>query len=131
MRIIPDRGEPFFPDLDIRIDRLQFDRIVFDKAITGKEQILGLQAKARIVDAGGPLSTRRADSRGRQAGCPSRVIPDKDHLDLAMRLDGPQRLAAGLLGLDAPVKLRLDGKGSWSKWDGNRTRRQAKTAALI
>ena len=52
LRIIPDRGEPFFPDIDIRIDRLQLDHIVFDKSITGSEQVLGLQANARIVDAG-------------------------------------------------------------------------------
>ncbi len=119
LRIIPDRGEPFFPDLDIRIDRLQFDRIVFDKAITGKEQILGLQAKARIVDARALIDATGQTAEGDRLVARLDAIPDKDHLDLAMRLDGPSEgLAAGLLGLDAPVKLRLDGKGSWSKWDG-------------
>jgi translocation and assembly module TamB len=119
LRIIPDRGEPFFPDIDIRIDRLQLDHIVFDKSITGSEQVLGLQANARIVDARALVDIAAQTREGDTLAAHLDAIPDKDRLDMALRLDGPaDGLASGLLALKAPVKLRLDGKGSWNQWDG-------------
>jgi translocation and assembly module TamB len=119
LRVIPDRGEPFFPDLDIRIDRLQFDRIVFDKSIAGREHILNLQAKAHIVDARARVDATAQTIEGDRLVAHLDAIPDKDRLGMALRLDGPAGgLTSGLLGLNAPVKLRLDGQGSWTKWDG-------------
>ena len=119
LRILPDRGEPFFPDLDIRVDRLQFDRIVFDKTITGKEQTLSLRAKARIVDARALVDATAQTVEGDRLAGHFDAVPDKDRLDMALVLDGPaDGLTSGLLGLNAPVTLRLDGKGTWSKWDG-------------
>lgn len=49
-RVVPDRGDPLLPDLDINIARLQIDRIVFAKAITGEEQVASLSGKVQIAD---------------------------------------------------------------------------------
>jgi translocation and assembly module TamB len=119
LRVIPDRGEPFFPDLDIRIDRLQLDHIVFDKSITGQEHVLGLQAKARIVDTRALVDIAAQTQQGDRLTARLDAIPDKDRLDMALLLDGPaDGLASGLMGINAPVKAKLDGKGSWTRWAG-------------
>ncbi|MFN3747300.1 MAG: translocation/assembly module TamB domain-containing protein [Sphingorhabdus sp.] len=119
LRLVPDRGEPFFPDLDIRIGKLQLDRVVFDPAITGEEQELQLMAKARIFEARAQVDATAQSSKGDRLAVKLDAVPDKDLLGLALRFDGPRDgLLAGLIGVDAPVEMRIDGKGSWTKWDG-------------
>ena len=41
-RAVPDRGNPLLPDLDINIERIQVDRIVFAKAVTGAAHMASL-----------------------------------------------------------------------------------------
>ena len=119
LRVVPDRGEPFFPEFDIWIDHLQIDRILFDQSITGSEQILRLQAKARLFDAQARVDATGQTVEGDILKAHLLAAPDKNRLDMEMHLDGPaDGLVAGLFGLNSPVKLRLDGKGNWSKWDG-------------
>lgn len=119
LRVLPDRSEPFFPDLDIRIDRLRIDRILFDKAITGRPHELSLVGKARIFDARALVEATAQSAEGDRLALKLDAVPDADRLDMALRLDGPaEGLAAGLLGFSTPVSATLDGKGSWRKWDG-------------
>lgn len=119
LRLMPDRGQPFFPDLDIRIDRLHIERILFDKAITGRQHEFSLDGKARIVEARALVEASGTSAKGDRLLLKLDAIPDANRLDMALRLDGPANgLAAGLTGFDSAVSLTLVGKGSWRKWDG-------------
>ncbi len=118
-RIVPDRGEPLLPDLDIRIDRLKIDRIVFAKAIAGEEQVASLEGKARIADRRAVVDATGGTLQGDRMVLRLDAVPDDNRFDVDMKLDAPaDGLVAGLMGRKVPVKATLNGRGSWQKWDG-------------
>lgn len=119
LKIVPDRGEPLLPDLDITIDKLRIDRIVFAKAITGEEQEISLEGKARISDRRAVIDAKTGSLRGDRLVMRLDAVPDDNKFDVALALDAPaDGLLAGLMGKKAPLTAQLDGKGSWAKWDG-------------
>jgi translocation and assembly module TamB len=118
-RIVPDRGEPLLPDLDIRIDKLKIDRIVFAKAITGEEQIASLEGKARIADRRAVVTAIGGSLKGDRLAMKLDAVPDDNRFDIALKLIAPANgLVAGFSEKAAPIRATLDGKGSWAKWDG-------------
>jgi translocation and assembly module TamB len=118
-RLVPDRGEPLLPDLDIRIDRLKIDRIVFAKAITGEEQIASLEGKARIADRRAVVTATGGSLKGDRLALKLDAVPDDNAFDVGLNLDAPaDGLIAGLSGYAVPIRATLDGKGSWAQWDG-------------
>lgn len=118
-RDVPDRGEPLLPDLDIRIDRLAIDRLVFSKSITGTEQVASLSGKARIADRRAVIDATGGSLKGDRLVLKLDTVPDDNRFDMALNLDAPMGgLVAGLAGLEAPIRASLNGKGSWTKWDG-------------
>ncbi|MEY3940953.1 MAG: hypothetical protein RLZZ604_1413, partial [Pseudomonadota bacterium] len=101
-RIVPDRGDPLLPDLDINIGRLQIDRIVFAKGIS----------RAIVTATAGSL-------RGDRIVLKLDAVPDDNRFDVDLNLDAPAKgVVAGLLGRDVPMQMTLVGRGSWRKWDG-------------
>ncbi|MGL5836943.1 MAG: translocation/assembly module TamB domain-containing protein [Sphingorhabdus sp.] len=118
-RLVPDRGEPLLPDLDIRIDQLKIDRIVFSKAITGEEQIASLEGKARLADRRAVVTATGGSLKGDRLALKLDAIPDDNRFDIGLNLTAPaDGLVAGLAGIDTAITATLDGKGSWEKWDG-------------
>lgn len=118
-RIVPDRGEPLLPDLDISIDLLKIDRIVFDKAITGEEQVASLEGKVRIADRRAVVDATGGTMLGDRMVLKLDAVPDDNRFDVDLKIDAPaDGLVAGLMGKNAPVKAVLNGRGSWQKWDG-------------
>lgn len=118
-RVVPDRGEPLLPDLDISIDRLKIDRIIFAKAVTGEEQVASLEGKARIADRRAVVEATGGSLNGDRLALKLDAVPDDNKFDIGLDLDAPaQGLVAGLVGAAVPIKATLDGKGSWTKWDG-------------
>ena len=119
---VPDRGEPMLPDIDINIDRLKIDRIVFAPAITGKQQIASLAAKVRIADRRAIVDATGDSAQGDRLVLKLDAVPDHNRFDVDMRIRAPaDGLVAGLAGIDAPIAATLAGRGSWAKWDGNLT----------
>ena len=118
-RIVPDRGEPLLPDLDISIDRLKIDRIIFAPAITGEQQIASLEGKARIADRRAVIDATGGTLQGDRLVLKLDAVPDDNRFDVDMQLDAPaEGLVAGLMGRKVPMKATLAGRGSWKKWDG-------------
>ena len=121
-RVVPDTGEPLLPDIDIRIDRLKIDRIVFAKAITGEEQVASLEGKVRIADRRAVVNANAGTLQGDRLVLKLDAVPDDNRFDVDMKIDAPaDGLVAGLLGKNVPVRAALAGRGSWQKWDGNFT----------
>ncbi len=118
-RIVPDRGQPFLPDLDITIDQLKIDRIIFAKGVAGEEQIVSLQGKARIADRRAVAEATGSSLKGDRLTMKLDAVPDDNRFDIALNLDTPaDGLVAGLSGKAVPINATLDGRGSWQKWDG-------------
>ncbi len=120
--VVPDRGDPLLPDLDIQIDRLKVDRIVFAKAITGEEQVASFDGKARIADRRAVVTANAGSAQGDRLALKLDAVPDDNRFDVDLKIDAPAKgLVAGLMGRDAPVQAALTGQGSWQKWDGRLT----------
>jgi translocation and assembly module TamB len=118
-KVVPDRGEPLLPDLDITIDKLKIDRIVFAKAITGEEQVASLHGRARIADRRAVIDATAGSLRGDRLVLKLNAVPDDNNFDVGVVLDAPaDGLLAGLAGKKVPMTARLNGKGSWAKWGG-------------
>ncbi|MGB5077603.1 MAG: hypothetical protein WBO17_09005, partial [Sphingorhabdus sp.] len=118
-KVVPDTGEPLLPDIDITIDQLKIDRILFAKSIAGKEQIASLQGNVRIADRRALINATASSLRGDKLFLKLDAVPDDDRFDLHLSLDAPKGgLISGLAGRNVPIRARLDGKGSWEKWNG-------------
>lgn len=118
-RAVPDRGDPLLPDLDIYIKRLQLDRIVFAKAITGDQQVASLSGKLKIADRRALIDATAGSLRGDRIVLKLDAVPEHNRFDVDVQLDAPAKgLFAGLAGRDVPMKASLTGRGDWRKWDG-------------
>ncbi len=118
-RIVPDRGDPLLPDLDINIYHLKIDRIVFAKSITGEQQVASLEGKVRIADRRAVVDATGGTLQGDRLVVKLDAVPDDNRFDVDVKLDAPaDGLVAGLMGRKMPVKVALNGRGSWQKWDG-------------
>jgi translocation and assembly module TamB len=116
---VPDRGEPLLPDLDISIDRLEIDQIVFAPAVTGERQVASLEGKARIADRRAIVSATGGSAQGDRLVLKLDAVPDDNRFDIDLKLDAPAGgLVAGLAGVEQPLDVALAGRGSWTKWDG-------------
>ncbi|HEV7234468.1 MAG TPA: hypothetical protein VGN36_09490, partial [Sphingorhabdus sp.] len=116
---VPDRGEPLLPDLDIGIDRLKIDQIVFAPAITGERQVASLEGKVRIADRRAVIDATGGSLEGDLLVLTLDAVPDDNRFDVDLKLNGPgDGLVAGLVGTKMPVAVSLAGRGSWTKWDG-------------
>lgn len=116
---VPDTGEPLLPDLDIAIDQLKIDRIVFAEAITGKQQTASLEGKVGIADRRAVVDATGDTLEGDRLVLKLDAVPDDNRFDVDLKLNGPaDGLLAGLAGKQVPIKATLAGRGSWAKWDG-------------
>jgi translocation and assembly module TamB len=116
---VPDRGEPLLPDIDISIDRLKIDQIVFAPVITGERQIASLEGKMRIANRRAVVDAIASSAQGDWLMLKLDSVPDDNRFDVDMRLNAPvDGLFAGLAGKNVPLAMTLAGRGSWHKWDG-------------
>jgi translocation and assembly module TamB len=118
-RAVPDRGDPLLADLDIHIQRLQVDRIVFAKAITGEEHIASLSGKLQIADRRAIIDATAGSLRGDRIVLKLDAVPENNRFDIDVKFDAPAKgLFAGLAGREVSMKANLSGRGDWRKWDG-------------
>jgi translocation and assembly module TamB len=112
---------PILPDFDIRLMEFSVDRLTVAKAITGKERVATLKGDAdvrsgrAIID----MSARVLDgSDALLLALDSR--PDDDRFDLDVTVNAPKGgVLAAMAGLSQDANLRVQGKGSWTRWDGS------------
>jgi translocation and assembly module TamB len=117
---VPDRGEPLLPDIDISIDRLKIDQIVFAPAVTGERHVASLEGKARIADRRAIVDASGASAQGDRLVLKLDAVPDDNRFDVDLRLAAPaDGLVAGLAGIEQPLNVAVAGRGTWTKWDGS------------
>ena len=116
---------PLLPDYDIDIDRLKVDQLILEAPVTGQRQVASIDGATHIADRRAQVALHGAviGSKGQAGG--DRIdlkldaVPERNRLALGLALDAPANgLVAKLAGLQAPLALRIDGGGDWSKWDG-------------
>lgn len=118
-RAVPDRGAPLLPDIDFDIQRLNVDRIVFAKAVTGEAQVATFSGKARIADQRAIIDATAGSMRGDRVVLKLDAVPQDNRFDVDLKFEAPANgLFAGLLGRDVPMRANLNGRGDWRKWDG-------------
>ena len=114
-----DPDAPLLPGFDIRIDRLE---------IAGLNVAEGIAGPARKVDLVGKFEIRegraliRANSR---LGGTDRLAllldaaPEADRFDIKLDYSAPKGgLLAGFNGTDHSYEIGIDGRGSWTVWQG-------------
>lgn len=123
-----DPDAPILPDMDIDVGRLDVGDLIVDAPVTGTPHRISLTGNAHIADgravvhadaraqagpgiAGGDRMTLRLDA-----------VPDDNRLAVALDLAAPANgMVAALSGIAQPLRLVLDGKGDWQRWDGTLT----------
>lgn len=123
-----DPNAPILPDIDIDVARLEVARIDFAQGITGRRHIGRLTGSAHLADgraqivADGGTIAAPGVAGGDKLAVKLDAVPDKDRLDIDLKLDAPAGgLVAGLAGVEAPLRLDVAGAGAWSRWNGRAT----------
>jgi translocation and assembly module TamB len=114
------RDGPILPDIDIRVGRLAFDRVVIEAPVAGRRQVARLTGTADIASG-----RAKVDAVATVEGGTDRVVvkldaePDRDRFDVDIALDAPAPgVLAAMLGTTKPLSLRVAGDGSWQRWSG-------------
>ena len=116
---------PILPDFDIRIDRLEVDRLTIAKGIMGARGIAGEPRRVDLV-ARADIRDGRAMIRAEgQLGGTDRLFvlldaaPARDKFDLKLDYAAPAGgVLAGLAGTKQDLRARIVGAGSWRDWKG-------------
>ncbi len=115
------RQGPILPGFDIRLMQFSVGQLSIDKGVAGRAQTASLSGDADIRGGRAIIDlsvhvTGSADSL--QFALDSR--PDADKFDLDVTVNAPAGgVLAKMAGLRQDGNLRIQGKGSWTRWDGH------------
>jgi len=120
-RLNPGKREgPILPGFDIRLMQLSVGRLAIDPSITGRAQEATLNGDADIRGGRAVIDLSARVLNGDDAlnvALDSR--PDDDRFDLEVTMNAPRGgVLAAMAGLKQDANLRVHGKGSWTRWDG-------------
>ena len=125
LKIVPPSDEPLLPDIDIDIDKLSLKRLVIEPAVTGKPHVMALDGKIHIADRRAQVTANARAiagpglSGGDTLALVLDAVPERNRLDLRVRLDSPaDGMLASYTNYAAPTRVTLNGKGSWQAWNG-------------
>ncbi len=120
-----DPNDPYLPDIDVDIARFAIDRIDLAAPVSGARRLARLSGSVKIADARAQITADGATLNAPGIAGGDRVairldaVPDADRFDVDVKLAAPRGgLVAGMAGLDAPLALTIDGRGTWSRWAG-------------
>ena len=123
-KVSTDAG-PLLPNIDIDIARLQIDRLVAEPAVSGERRILQIggsghiaNGRAQIVLKGGAL-VEDGSRGGDRIDLTLDAVPQANKLALKLLLDAPaDGVLAALGGWRGGLAARINGAGSWQRWNG-------------
>lgn len=114
------RTGPILPGFDIRLMEFSVGRLTLDKRITGKVQQATIAGDADIRGGRAVIDLSARVLNGDDAlniALDSR--PDDDRFDLDVTVNAPSGgVLAVMAGLRQDGNLRIQGKGSWTRWNG-------------
>ncbi|WP_340265275.1 translocation/assembly module TamB domain-containing protein [Sphingobium mellinum] len=115
-----EREGPILPGFDIRLMEFSVGRLILDKSITGKVQQATILGDADIRGGRAVIDLSARVLNGEDAmniALDSR--PDDDRFDLDVTVNAPSGGVLALMaGLRQDGNLRIQGKGSWTRWNG-------------
>ncbi|ASP31302.1 hypothetical protein CHH26_14465 [Qipengyuania flava] len=121
----PPSEDPLLPDYDIDIGALRIDWFVAEAPVSGERRVASLAGEAHVADGRAQVSFDAATVAGQSRAGGDRVallldaVPEENKLDLDLDLNAPgDGVLAAMAGLTEPVRVRLNGKGSWEAWNG-------------
>ncbi|WP_284734541.1 translocation/assembly module TamB domain-containing protein [Sphingosinicella terrae] len=126
--IEPEEPGPILPRYDIHVGRLDVHLLRIGRRVTGRERAGSLAGEAEIRRGRAliGLEVRVRESSG-AADMPGGDLlrvrldaePERDRFDLEARVRSPADGVAGaMLGTRRPVRLDVQGDGSWARWRG-------------
>ena len=112
---------PVLPGFDIQIGRLRIGQLVLGKAFAGQRRSLALTGEADVRSGRALVKLdAKAKGGGDRLALDLDAEPDRDRFDLGLHVDAPENsVLGGLAGSDRPLRLAVEGKGSWSAWNGS------------
>lgn len=118
-------NQPLLPNIDIDVGRLKVDRIMVDPAVTGYRHLLTLDGSAKIASGraqvtlfAGAIAAPNLPGGDRML-LKLDAVPDKNKLDMGLQIRAPGNgFVASLAHLTQPLNVSLNGKGSWTTWNG-------------
>jgi translocation and assembly module TamB len=120
-----DPNAPYLPDLDIDIGKLRIDRIEIGAAVAGQPYTGSFSGTAKIADRRAQIVARGGTLKGQGIAGGDvfdlrlDAVPDDNKFDVAMTVNAPKGgLITGLLNVQKPLSLALNGNGDWNKWRG-------------
>ena len=121
----PPSEDPLLPDYDIDIGTLRIDSFVAEAPVSGERRVASLAGEAHIADGRAQARFDAATIAGRGRAGGDRIallldaVPEENKLDLDLDLNAPgDGVLAAMAGLTEPVRIRLNGNGSWETWNG-------------
>ena len=119
-KLNPGRPDaPILPNFDIRIDRLELDRLTVTQGIMGERRRVDMVAKADIRKGRALIRSQANLGGGDRFALLLDAEPDRDKFDLGLDYMAPKGgLLASLTGADRDLRARIVGKGTWSDWRG-------------
>lgn len=116
-----EREGPILPGFDIRLMQFTVGKLTIDRSVTGREQLATLSGDADIRGGRAIVDLSARVLNGEDAlnfALDSR--PDDDRFDLDVTVNAPKGgVLAAMAGLKQDANLQVEGKGSWSRWDGH------------
>ncbi|TPE58476.1 hypothetical protein FJQ54_15485 [Sandaracinobacter neustonicus] len=114
-----DPDEPILPDIDIRVGRFSFPKIVLEKPLLGREEVLAATGRADIRSGRLLLDTQASAAAGDRLLLLLDAEPDRDKFQLDADLRAPVGgMVTTAINFDKPLALKASGKGSWQQWRG-------------
>ena len=125
------RHRPILPGFDIYVGRLDVDRLIVDKGVTGVPRHGNLQGRAD-VRSGRAIVDLAANVEGSdRLALHLDAEPDRDRFDVDVHARGAAKsVLAQLTGLPGPLSLDIAGDGRWTAWAG-RAQASAGKAAIL
>ncbi|BAV64359.1 translocation/assembly module TamB domain-containing protein [Sphingobium cloacae] len=115
-----EREGPILPGFDIRLMELSVGQLAIDRSVAGRAQVATLSGDADIRGGRAIIDLSARVLGGEDAlkiALDSR--PDDDKFDLEVIMNAPKGgVLAAMAGLRQDANLRVHGKGSWTRWDG-------------
>jgi translocation and assembly module TamB len=110
---------PTLPNFDIRVDRFVIDDLTVAKGLLGEERHVDFRAHVKITDGLVDLDANGRLGGGDRFSALVKAEPDGNVFDLDLDYRAPQGgLLASLTGAEKAMRVRLLGKGTWTRWDG-------------
>lgn len=114
-----DPDAPFLPNFDIRVDRLEIDRLKVAEGVLGAERRIDLLSRVDIRDGRALVKLDAKMGGADRLHALLDAMPDGDRFDIDVDYAAPKGgLLSELTGIDNDMRLRVAGTGSWKNWNG-------------